>query len=247
MLIVANWKAYVETKEKAKKLYAVSGTLAAKAKHELVLCVPYPYLGLFAGGKKSKVRLGAQDVSTSTGGAATGEVTAGMLSRIGASYVIVGHSERRAAGETDAEIAQKLQRALAEKLTPILCVGERVRDADAAYLAVVRTQLSAALGNLSQKERLAVVIAYEPVWAIGKSAAQAITPVDLTEMILYIRKVLNEFLPGKGAQNVPILYGGSTEPANARALASGTGIDGFLVGHASAEPASWIGIIKALA
>ncbi len=126
---------------------------------------------------KSKAALAAQDLSLSTGGAATGEVTANMLAGFGVAYAILGHSERRTNGETDEMVLEKVRHALAQGITPILCVGERERDADAQYLTFVRRQLSAIFKELSPKERLMVVVAYEPIWAIGKSAAEAITPL----------------------------------------------------------------------
>lgn len=240
MLIVGNWKTYVDSAERAKKLYTAAARLTAKA--DIALAMPTPYLGLM---KKGKVALGAQDVSDTTK-VDTGEVTASMLASVGVTYVIVGHSERRARGESDERIVEKVRRALAAKLIPIVCVGETERDVDATYLTHVRRQIAAVYAPLSPKERSTIVLAYEPVWAIGKSAAESIQPTDLTEMVLYIRKVLADYLPGKAAQKALVLYGGSTEPANARALASGTGIDGFLVGHASVEPEQFAGIVKAV-
>jgi len=244
MLIVANWKAYVETRDKAKKLFAAAKR--QKSKVSIVLAMPHPYIGMCVGGPKTKVQLAAQDVSASTTGAATGEVTASLLSELGATYVIVGHSERRAMGETDELILEKVKRALAHKLTPILCIGEAERDMDAHYLGHIRAQLAAVFSHLSQKERLSMVVAYEPIWAIGKTAADSIQPIDLEEMMLYIRKVLGDYLPGRSAQKVRVLYGGSTEAGNIRALAGGSGVDGFLVGHASADVSSFTALVKAV-
>ncbi|MDB5189659.1 MAG: triosephosphate isomerase [Parcubacteria group bacterium] len=246
MLIVANWKAYVETMEKAKRLLSVAKRLSMAGHHEIVIAPSAPHLGYLAGGNRTSVEFAAQDVSQTLGGAATGEVTAGLLADLGVSYVIVGHSERRAAGETDAIVLEKTRHALAHGLIPILCIGERERDAEAAYITHLRTQLSSVLSVLSQKERMRMVIAYEPIWAIGKSAAESITSADLTEMVLYIRKILGEFLPGKGNLKVRILYGGSVESANARTLAASSGIDGFLIGHASVDAASFGAIAKAV-
>lgn len=245
MLIISNWKAYVETRERARALYACAQKLSKGGKHELVLAVPAPYIGMFAPGTGS-VSVGAQDVSSTTGGATTGEVTAGLLKELGATHVIVGHSERRTLGETDETILAKAQHALAHGLTPVLCIGERERDEDAEYLKVLRTELAAVFATLTQKERMEVVIAYEPIWAIGKSAADAITAEDLREMIAYIRKVLGDYLPGKAPQKIKILYGGSAEAANALVLSADTGIDGFLVGHASTDTVSYTLLVKAL-
>ncbi|MDB5265034.1 MAG: triosephosphate isomerase, triosephosphate isomerase [Parcubacteria group bacterium] len=245
MLIVGNWKAYVETVEKAKKLFASAKTLASKGETEIVVAPPAPYLGVISGGK-NKVALAAQDVSITTGGAQTGEVTVALLAELGVTYAIVGHSERRARGETDAMVAEKVRHALAHGITPILCIGEKERDPDAQYLKRIREEITSVFVALSQKERMQIVIAYEPIWAIGKSVLEAITPAELAEMVLYIRKVLGEFLPGRGNLKSRVLYGGSVEPANARQLAAGSGIDGFLVGRASTDAATFAALVKAV-
>jgi triosephosphate isomerase len=245
MIIVSNWKAYVEQPAKAKALVSAAKRAVAKADHQIVLAPPAPLLGTFAL-KERKVFFAAQDLSDSTGGAATGEVTAGLLSAMGVSHVILGHSERRAAGEGDALIASKVRHALAHNLTPIVCVGESVRDADATYLQSLRTQIAAVYEPLAPKERARLILAYEPIWAIGKSAAESISPRDLHEMVLYLRKILTDFLPERGASNVPILYGGSVEPSNIRDLAAGGQVQGFLIGHASVEVKSFTALVKAL-
>lgn len=246
MIVVGNWKAYVESTEKAKKLFAAAKRLTTKPDIEIVIAPSSPYLGLLAAGNRSKVAFAAQDLSLSTGGAATGEITAGMVSELGATYAILGHSERRAMGETDEMISEKTRHALANKLIPIVCIGEKERDQDARYLSVLRAQIAAVYTPLSQKERMQTIIAYEPIWAIGKTAAEAITPADLGEMVLYIRKVLTEYLPGRGSEKARLIYGGSIEPANARNLASGTGVDGFLIGHASVDSDTFTNLVKAL-
>jgi len=247
MFIAANWKAYVESSTKAKKLFARAKRLTLSTKQEIMIAPPAPFLGMLALGNRSKVTFAAQDISNETGGAHTGEVTAATAKDAGATYAIVGHSERRAAGDDNNTVAIKLQRALAQGLSPILCIGERERDEQAHYLVFLREEIASALTPLSQKERIAVMIAYEPIWAIGKSAADSISPSDLTEMVLYIRKVLSEFLLGKSASRTRILYGGSVESDNARELADGIGIDGFLIGHAATEPESFTKLVKALA
>ncbi len=247
MLIVANWKTYVETREEAKKLLASAKRLASVRRVKLVLVPPAPLLGLLAPGNRSKVSFGAQDVSTTTVGNATGEVSAAVLRSIGAKYVIVGHSERRAMGETDAVVAEKVKRVLAEGLTPIVCVGERERDADARYLLGLKQQIGSVFAPLDPKQRLSVIIAYEPLWAIGKQAADSIAASDLGEMVLYIRKVLGNYLPGKAAAKAVVLYGGSVEASNIRGLAGGSNVDGFLVGHASVDPGMFPNLVKALA
>ena len=245
MLIIANWKAYVADLARAKQLFAAAKRAAGKGA-TIVLAPPAPILGALAVGNRSAVAFAAQDVSATLGGPETGEAVAGAFAAAGASYAIVGHSERRAGGDTNDLVAVKLSHIIAEELVPVLCVGERERDASGQYLAFIREELTSALAPLAPKERARVTIAYEPVWAIGKGAADAIHPNDLAEMVLYIRKVLAELLPGKSAGNARILYGGSVEPGNVRDLVASSAVDGVLVGHASVDPASFAALVKAL-
>ncbi|MFZ2500827.1 MAG: triose-phosphate isomerase [Minisyncoccia bacterium] len=244
MLIVANWKSYVEDGEKAKKLTALSKKLSRDAHCTIVLAPSAPFLGVLAAKNKSKVAFAAQDVSATLGGATTGEITARMYESVGTSYAIIGHSERRAAGDTNEIIVKKLTHALAHNLIPLLCVGERERDSEGRYLTFLREEITSALTPLSPKERSKVVIAYEPLWAIGKEASHAIDAHDLAEMILYIRKVLAELLPGNSATRAHILYGGSVEPENIRSLAATSSIDGFLVGRASVDEHTFAALLK---
>ncbi len=246
MLIVANWKAYVEDLDKAKKLLAVSKRLAHARGITIVLAPPSPLLGALAVKNTSPVGFAAQDVSATTGGAKTGEATAQIYAAAGATYAIIGHSERRAAGDTDTIIAEKLAHTLAHGLTPVLCIGETERDGEGRYLALVREQITLAIEPLTPKERAKIIIAYEPLWAIGKTAAQAIGPNDLAEMVLYIRKVIAELLPGKSSRRSLVLYGGSVEMSNVRTLAASSGVDGFLIGHASVDPLEFASLVKQL-
>lgn len=246
MLIVANWKAHVDELAKAKKLFALAKRFVSGTSVSIVLAPPAPILGALAIRNKSKVAFAAQDVSLTTGGAHTGEVTAQAFSAANATYAIVGHSERRTAGDTDAIVVEKLAHALAHELTPILCVGEQERDDEGRYLAVVREELTLAIGHLPPKDRAKIIVAYEPLWAIGKTADAAIGPNDLAEMVLYIRKVLAELLPGKSSSHSLVLYGGSVEPDNIRALAASSNVDGFLVGHSSVDPRIFSLLVKQL-
>ncbi len=246
MLIVANWKAYVEDLKKAKSLFSLSKRLVRSTKNTVVLAPPATLLGILASHNTSAIHFAAQDVSATTGGAQTAEITARAYASIGATYAIVGHSERRAAGDSDTIVAEKIAHALAHELTPILCVGENERDNDGAYLSRIRAQITSALTPLSPKERKKVIVAYEPLWAIGKTASAAIAPSDLREMILYIRKVLAELLPGKSSVHALILYGGSVEPDNGRELAAHSGVDGFLIGHASVDEQAFAALVKQL-
>ena len=246
MLIVGNWKAYVEKRALAKSLYDAAKKLSASGTHTIVIGPAAPYLGMLAPGNRSAVAFACQDVSDTTGGAETAEVTAASYADIGVTYAIIGHSERRAKGDTDEIVSSKVRHALAHGLIPVLCVGESVRDADAAYLQKLRMQVASAFQPLSPKERLVLVIAYEPLWAIGPNATGAITPEDLEEMVRYIRKILAEFVPGRANEKVSILYGGSVDAGNASALTAGTGVDGLLIGRASTNVAAFTGLVKAI-
>lgn len=247
MLIVANWKAYVDSREEAVKLFALSKRLSSLIKRvKIVLAPPAPFLGLLATKNRSKVSFAGQDISSTTAGASTGEVSGKTLKTAGASYVIIGHSERRAMGETNEIVLEKVRRALSNGLTPIVCVGEKERDDNAEYLSYLKEQVTTVFRPLSPQERLKIVVAYEPIWAIGKHAEDAMTSHDLAEMVLYIRKILSEYLMGKSVEKVKIVYGGSVEPLNIRELAGGSRVDGFLVGHASADKEMFSALVKAL-
>jgi triosephosphate isomerase len=169
-----------------------------------------------------------------------------MYATVGATYAIIGHSERRAQGDINETVALKLAHALASDLTPILCVGEQERDREGRYLAFIREEITTALVALTAKERTRIIIAYEPLWAIGKTVENAIAPTDLAEMVLYIRKVLAELLPGKNSMRAIVLYGGSVEPGNIRPLAASSGIDGVLIGHASVDGQQFTELVRRL-
>lgn len=246
MIIIGNWKAYVERGDAARQLVTRAKKIATETRVKIVLAPPTPFLGLLAARNISKVSFGGQDISAVITGAHTGEVTAEMLAELGADYVILGHSERRTMGESLELISEKVRRAIATGLTPILCVGERERDSAGRYLAYVREEIASALEPLPPKERSKVIIAYEPIWAIGKKAKDAITPTDLAEMVLYIRKILAELLPGRTSVHAKVVYGGSVESGNARDLAATSSIDGFLVGHASVDAKEFAALVKAI-
>ena len=251
-IIIANWKGYIETSDDAKKfavalkrrpkLFSFAEVMIAPSYTLVPALVP-----LFI---KSKVKVGAQTVSASAGGAHTGDVTALMLKSVGASFVIVGHSERRfgAPRESEDMVHEQLLRASDSGLGVVLCVGEQERDPGGAHFAAIAQEITSALAGLSQKALAKLIIAYEPVWAIGKTAADAMRPGDAEEMVIFIRKTLAS-VPGlgrEGALKVPILYGGSVEEENVAQLYKESGVAGFLVGHASAQIDSFSNILQAL-
>lgn len=245
-LVVANWKLYVTARGDA---LAKARAVARGAKNvdaALVICPPTPFIEVMhAPLKRAGISLGAQTISVSGVSARTGEVTAPMVASLGVSYAIVGHSERRAMGEDENGVHERVMAALDAKLAPIVCVGEHTRDAsNGDHFAVIENQLRSAFTQILVKDARRLVVAYEPVWAIGKTAADAMTAGELEETVIYIRKVLVELVGRAPALSIPILYGGSVEPANARELME-SGVAGFLVGHASVEPQSLLAIGKA--
>lgn len=243
-LIIANWKQYVQD---AAEAHAAAKAIARNARGlsaQIVVCPPAPFVYDVAKVLGAHAQAGAQAASRFVDEKRTGEVTARALSSAGARFVIVGHSERRAMGESAESIRVQLEAAFAAKLSPILCVGEDERDGSGSHYGAIEERLRASLPKLSPKDAKLLVVAYEPVWAIGKTSADAMTPDDLEETALYIRKVLAEVLGRVQALKTPVLYGGSVEPDNAEYLMH-AGISGFLVGHASVDPASLIAIAKA--
>ncbi len=211
------------------------------------VCVPAPYLqqcaDTLAGGR---LAWGAQDVSVHASGAYTGEVAASMLLDFGCSYVIVGHSERRAYhGETDQVVAQKTLAALNAGLTPIVCVGETLEQREAGQTnVVVGRQLSAVLELLDVDAAARIVVAYEPVWAIG--TGKTATPAMAQEVHAQLRSQLRERSAAAG-ERVAILYGGSMKPDNAAELMAQGDIDGGLIGGAALKAADFLAIIGAAA
>lgn len=246
-MIIGNWKLYPATLAEAEKLFRMIAHAAVSARGVRVgVCVPAAYLPALARLRERGAILGAQDVSVEKEGAFTGEISASMLASCGAKMVIIGHSERRARGERDEDVAKKLRGALAASLVPILCVGERERGSEGEHIAFVHHQLLAALRGIPRAKAVSLVIAYEPIWAIGKNATRAATAVEALEMSIVIRRTLAELFGRAVADQIPILYGGSVDAKNADAfLDPTTGMNGLLVGRASLSPAVFAKIIVA--
>lgn len=253
-LVVANWKMYVKSPERA---VAFARALRRKTRAfpgvSVVLAPAFPLIapvGLAL--KGSAIHLGAQTLSPYVDEKHTGEVGAAMLKHVGVSFVIVGHSERRAppagGGETDELLRLELRAATKEGLLPILCIGESERDSSGHHFTTIARQLTAVLGERSSKNTIKrLVVVYEPVWAIGKSAGDAMRAADLRETVIFIRKTLADILGREAGLRTAILYGGSVEGENARELIEDGGIAGFLVGHASADVDTFLPILKACA
>jgi len=241
-VVVGNWKMNPMTIKEAKALAeGVKKSSARLQNVEVVLCPPYMFIPSII--SKSKVKVGAQDVSFEDNGSHTGEVSATQIVGVGATHVIIGHSERRKMGEKEGDIAKKVLKAVATGLTPIICIGEDIHDTDGKYLEVVRGQLLASLILLKKTEIWKVVIAYEPVWAVG--ATEPMTTYDLHQMSLYIRKILAEEY-GKVAVGIPVLYGGSVDATNAAEIVSKGEVDGLLVGRESLSVVNFTALLRSV-
>lgn len=230
---------------------ALAEDLAKEAENvgdvELAVCPPSVYLD--AVGKAvagSKIGLGAQNMYHEPNGAFTGEISASMLKDLGCRYVILGHSERRhILNETDAAINEKVHAALKVGLIPIVCVGELLAEREAGQtLEVIRSQFDGSLAGLSADQMTRLVIAYEPVWAIG--TGRVATPEQAEEVHLDLRKILEDRYNREVAEAVRVQYGGSVKPDNAAQLLSQPNIDGALVGGASLKVGQFMGIVAGL-
>ncbi|MDB4984790.1 MAG: triosephosphate isomerase, triosephosphate isomerase [Patescibacteria group bacterium] len=245
-LIVGNWKMNPTRGTDARKLFKSVNATASKLKNtETVVCPPLVYLESL--GELVTTRscvLGSQDAFWEHAGAYTGQVSADMIFGTKARYVIVGHSERRAMGETDEMVSKKIKSILQFPLIPIVCVGETKRDDDHAYVKLVKNQIKSALADLTQEEIARIVIAYEPVWAIGKNAKKACEPSDCREMAHVIKTVLADISNAEIAKAIPILYGGSANAENAEPYLKDGLVDGLLVGRASLDAKEFIKILK---
>ena len=236
-IVAGNWKMncnFEEADELIQNLMDLLEEHELPRTTQLVVCPPAPYLEMASEySDDSYFMVGAQDVSAHDVGAYTGEVSAAMLRSLDIDFCIVGHSERRAYhGETNEMVAAKVDQLLANEMRPIVCVGEVLAEREAGrQLEVVGAQVREGLFHLSAEEMQQVVIAYEPVWAIG--TGKTATPSQAQEIHAYIRSLLAEKFGGAVAQEVSILYGGSCKPSNAKELFACPDIDGGLIGGAS--------------
>ena len=249
--MIGNWKMNPVSWDQGKILVqAIKKSIAKEKKAKLpaiAVCPPGLYLRDVAKMLEgTKISAGAQDVSPfEDTGSETGSVSVRMLKNAGAQHVIIGHSERRRAGETDADVNAKALLCLREGLTAVVCVGEAVRDSDGEYLRLIRDQIAFALDKAEKKHLSEVIIAYEPIWAIG--AKEAMTPHDLHQMSLYIRKVLIEIFGADWGPNVAVIYGGAVNPENALGIVRDGAVDGLLVGRDSLNAENFVEIARVTA
>ncbi len=224
---------------------SIKKKIASLKKTVAVICPPSLFFSAIKGRSSSKKFFyGLQNTAKERGGAYTGEISASMGKSLGAAFAIVGHSERRAMGETDEDVAKKIQALLAEKIRPVLCVGEPSIDENANYLAFIKNQLVKGLAGVAAATITEVVIAYEPLSAVG--GKHPVTSHEIHQRNIFIKKVLADLYGKAKAFDVTILYGGSVNPDNARELVEGGEVDGLLVGRASLNADDFFRIAKAM-
>ena len=245
-VLAGNWKMNLGPSAGAAFVNTFLSLHPARADRTVILFPPALSLGAVRIGlaDRNDIRVGVQNIHAEEKGAFTGENSAAIAADAGASFVLVGHSERRHVfGETDADVARKCAKAVEHGLVPVLCVGEKIEQREHGETEqVVLHQLRAGLSALPRDAVLGAIVAYEPVWAIG--TGRTATPDDAAAVHRVIRAALIE-LAGASASEIPILYGGSVTPANANALLAADEVDGVLVGGASLDPSGWASICGA--
>lgn len=243
-IIIGNWKMNPRSIKDAEKLFSnIAKSLSGIKKTEVVICPPFIYLEKLKKLSK-KINLGAQDAFYGDVGAFTGEVSGEMLYNIGVKYVILGHSERRAMGESNIDINKKVKASMASGLLPILCVGETERDENHGYFNVVKTQIEECLNGIPKNLISKIIVAYEPVWALSSTVNRKdATSGDLREMSIFIRKILFDKF-GPEVVKVRIIYGGSVNERDAQDFLKNGSVDGLLPGRASLDARKFSEIVK---
>jgi triosephosphate isomerase len=244
-IIIGNWKMFPASMKDAREKFTKIKKVAATLRNvQTVICPPFVYASelqkIVTG---HRVVVGAQNAWFENEGAYTGEVSPTQLVSLKLTHVIVGHSERRLGGENDEMVNKKALAVIKAGLTVVLCVGERERDADGKYLNHIAEQIEEALRGVQKKDLKKLVIAYEPIWAIGKNAVRAASPEDALEVTILIKRTLADCY-GKDGGAVPILYGGSVDAKNAGEFLSKSQVEGLLVGRSSLDPKVFGEILK---
>jgi len=237
ILVIANWKCNPVSLVEAKQLFnLIKRGLKNIKKVEVVICPPFIYIPTFQHSNILTIKIGAQDCFWEKKGAYTGEISPTMLKDLGCQYVLLGHSERKRLGETDEIINKKLKAALSAKLNPIFCLGETEKERDEGEIQnILKSQLEKGLNKISKKEIKNIVIAYEPVWAIG--TGNPCHPSEAKKVLLFLRKFFKKNL---------ILYGGSVNSKNATPYIKEAKFQGLLIGGASLNAKEFIKIVKNL-
>lgn len=246
MIIAGNWKMQNDINGSVELVSGLAAGMPAKINCEVVVCPPFTSLEtVYSLAKNTKISLGAQNMHFEDSGAFTGEISASMLKSVGCKYVILGHSERRAIfGESNDWINKKIKKALSSGLLPIFCIGETLEERESNItFDVIKKQVVEGLKDITAAQMADIVLAYEPVWAIG--TGKTASPAQAQEVHKFIRTLLSELYGAAIAAEVTIQYGGSVKPDNAAELLSQPDINGALVGGACLKADSFIKIIEA--
>ena len=249
-LLVANWKMNPKSRKEAQALRRSYQALDKQyANITMYFAPPSAYLSLLGGRKGSTLHMGAQHFYPLDSGSYTGELSIPMLESVGASWVLIGHSERRKHFGLDDEMTSKqVEAAIAHEMPVVACIGEERRDEAGTYIDTLSKQLEAIMQPfMKNKKKLALLhIAYEPVWAIGEDSKRAVESDELFSTVLLIEKILCKYVSKNRAKKIPVLYGGSVDEHNIHSLASVPGIDGFLVGRAALSTKGYAALCEAL-
>jgi triosephosphate isomerase len=243
-IVIANWKMNPATFAEAKKIFGQIKRLSNSVTGQLIICPPALFtLPLAATYKGKKISFGAQDAYIHEKGSYTGSISPTQIESAGLKYVIVGHSERRALnGETPELIAKKVLASVQAGLKVVLCIGEKVRDADAKYLIELKEELKQCLKFIDKLNMKHILVAYEPVWAVG--AREAMLPADIHGMTIYLRKLLTEMYDKQISDQTPILYGGAVTAENVEEIIKNGEVEGLLVGRESLNPKGIMYIVE---
>ncbi len=241
-IVIGNWKENPTSKKEAEKIFKQISKGKWKGV-DVVICPPSIYIEALRKISK-RIILGIQNIFYENSGAFTGEIGGGMLYDIGARYSIIGHSERRAMGESNIDVNKKIKNAVYNGFIPILCVGESVRDNEHKYLFFIKEQIESALVGVSKTTLDKIIIAYEPIWAIGEKAIREATPSEFLEISIFMKRILSDKFGIKSIEGIRIIYGGSVHPENSVGFMVEGKADGFLVGRDSLNSKKFLEIIN---
>lgn len=246
-IIIGNWKMNpLDIKEASLILSEIARNREGFKNINVVVCPPVLFIERLSSLSKNRVIIGAQDFFFGDVGSYTGQISTKMLKLSGVKYVIAGHSEKRAVGDSDILINQKIRSSLSAGLKTVLCVGESVRDESGDYLSFIKNQIISDLDKIKKEWLKNLIIAYEPMWAIGKNAIRSADPADVLEASIFIKKILVELFGRDEGIKVPIIYGGSVDSNNCVNFLNQGKVDGLLVGRESLNPVNFIKILKSV-
>ncbi|MEK7066022.1 MAG: triose-phosphate isomerase [Patescibacteria group bacterium] len=242
-IIIGNWKMNPATKEEAGDIFfRIALGIRGLKKVSIVVCIPAIFIEAIGSLKLKGLSMGAENCFFDEIGPYTGEVSPTQLKNFGVSYVILGHSERRVLGEDNELISKKIKSAVKSGLKVIFCVGENSRDEAGEYLNFIRAEVVDGLSKIKKEDLKNLIIAYEPIWAIGKNAIRPATPEDAHQATLFLKKILVEIFGRDSGLKIPIIYGGSVDRNNADDMLRYGAVDGLLVGRESLNSEKFVEI-----